>query len=194
MAHLHCRTRIWLPTLIRIPNQMATLLYAEHFTLHWLRFRSPTPYFCTGQESESQSVSESISSNVSSGRSRISPRWGRQPSNGVPTYDFDKFSQKLHETERGGNNDFAQFSQKTAWNWKKFGPGGASKMLLCRSATGKWAIKPWRLLTFHKFAKYGKFERGTHEPLNYSWHFILALPFRFFKDTFAGSNSSIVQL
>ena len=35
----------------------------------------------------------------SSGGSRISPRWGDQPS-GVPTYDFAKFSQKLCEIER----------------------------------------------------------------------------------------------
>ena len=39
---------------------------------------------------------------VSSGGSRISPRWGRQLSRGgggAPTYDFAKFSQKLHEIE-----------------------------------------------------------------------------------------------
>ena len=35
-----------------------------------------------------------------SGGSRISPRRGRQLSRGVPTYDFAKFSQKLHEIER----------------------------------------------------------------------------------------------
>ena len=37
---------------------------------------------------------------MSSGGSRISPRWGRQLSKGGPTYDFAKFSQKLHEIER----------------------------------------------------------------------------------------------
>ena len=54
-----------------------------------------------------------------SGGSRISPRRGRQLSGGAPTYDFAKFSQKLHEIER-------------IWT-----PGGgrASKILLCRSAT-----------------------------------------------------------
>ena len=35
-----------------------------------------------------------------SGGSRISPRRGRQLSRGAPTYDFAKFSQKLHEIER----------------------------------------------------------------------------------------------
>ena len=34
-----------------------------------------------------------------SGGSRISPRSGRQLSGGGPTYDFSKFSQKLHEIE-----------------------------------------------------------------------------------------------
>ena len=42
---------------------------------------------------------------------------GRQPSNGAPTYDFAKYSQKLHEIER-------------IWT-----PGRATKILLCRSAT-----------------------------------------------------------
>ena len=36
----------------------------------------------------------------SSGGSRISPRRGRQLPKGAPTYDFAKFSQKLHEIER----------------------------------------------------------------------------------------------
>ena len=35
-----------------------------------------------------------------SGKSRISPRWGANPPGGAPTYDFAKFSQKLHEIER----------------------------------------------------------------------------------------------
>ena len=35
-----------------------------------------------------------------SGRSRISPRRGRQLPKGAPTYDFATFSQKLHEIER----------------------------------------------------------------------------------------------
>ena len=35
-----------------------------------------------------------------SGGSRISPRWVRQPSVGLLTYDFAKISQKLHEIER----------------------------------------------------------------------------------------------
>ena len=35
-----------------------------------------------------------------SGGSRISPRRGSQLRRGAPTYDFAKFSQKLHEIER----------------------------------------------------------------------------------------------
>ena len=41
----------------------------------------------------------SIHSIQISGGSRISPRRGRQLSRGAPTYDFAKFSQKLHEIE-----------------------------------------------------------------------------------------------
>ena len=37
---------------------------------------------------------------VCSGGSRISSRRGRQLPRGAPTYDFAKFSQKLHEIER----------------------------------------------------------------------------------------------
>ena len=37
---------------------------------------------------------------VISGGSRIFPRRGRQLPRGVPTYDFAKISQKLHEIER----------------------------------------------------------------------------------------------
>ena len=39
--------------------------------------------------------------NLFSDRSRISPRWGRQPS-GEPTYNFAKLFQKPHEIERIG--------------------------------------------------------------------------------------------
>ena len=45
------------------------------------------------------------------------PEEGAPTLRGAPTYDFAKFPQKLHETER-------------IWP-----PGGASKILLCRSAT-----------------------------------------------------------
>ena len=58
---------------------------------------------------------------VYSGGSRISPRRGRQLPGGAPTYDFAKFSQKLHEIER---------------IWTPGEGGGASKILLCRFATG----------------------------------------------------------
>ena len=37
---------------------------------------------------------------LNSGRSRISPRRGRQLPGEAPTYDFTKISQKLHEIER----------------------------------------------------------------------------------------------
>ena len=36
MTHLHCRTRIWILTRIRIPNHLAILYFAEYFTLHGL--------------------------------------------------------------------------------------------------------------------------------------------------------------
>ena len=51
------------------------------------------------------------------------PRGGgtNSPGGGAPTYDFAKFSQKLHEIER---------------IWAPGGGGRASKILLCRSATG----------------------------------------------------------
>ena len=63
MAYLYCRTQIRILTQIRIPNQMATLYYAEHFTLHGLGLRSLLPV-CVGQESESESVPESVSGHV----------------------------------------------------------------------------------------------------------------------------------
>ena len=53
-----------------------------------------------------------------SGGSRISPRRGRQLPRGA------------------ANIRFRQNFPKTAWNWKNLDPrGGASKILLCRSAT-----------------------------------------------------------
>ena len=44
--------------------------------------------------------SPGCSGNWFSGGSRISPRWGCQPSGGSPTHDFAKFSQKLRKIER----------------------------------------------------------------------------------------------
>ena len=55
MAHLHCRTWIRIPTRSRIPNQMATLCYAEHFTFHGLRLGSLLSI------SQSKSIPESVS-------------------------------------------------------------------------------------------------------------------------------------
>ena len=45
MANLHCRIRIQTLTRIRIPNQMATLYYAEHVHIAQTRTSIPTPYF-----------------------------------------------------------------------------------------------------------------------------------------------------
>ena len=56
---------------------------------------------------------------IPSGGSRTSPRRGRQLSRGSPTYDFANFFVKPHEIER----------------IRTPGGGGASKILLCRSAT-----------------------------------------------------------
>ena len=59
---LYSTTRV--QTQIRIPNLIATLYYPEnvHITQTWTQI--PTPYFCTGQESESESASESVSGNI----------------------------------------------------------------------------------------------------------------------------------
>ena len=43
---------------------MTTLYYVEHVHIAQTRTWIPTPYFCKGQESESDSVPESISGNV----------------------------------------------------------------------------------------------------------------------------------
>ena len=64
MAHLHWRRRTRLQARVRIWNPMTTLYYAEHTHATQTQTRIPTPYFCTGQESESESVPESISGNV----------------------------------------------------------------------------------------------------------------------------------
>ena len=64
LAHLNWRRRNRVRTWIYIQNLMATLYYAESVHIAQTSTRIPTPYFCTGQESESESVPESISSNV----------------------------------------------------------------------------------------------------------------------------------
>ena len=69
------------------------------------------------------------------------PRGGgaNYPGGGAPTYDFAKFSQKLHEIER---------------IWTARGRGHASKILLCRSATGIHSvilfIDTWTMLDMNK--------------------------------------------
>ena len=55
VACLHWRRR----TRKQILNSMATLYYAEHVHIAQTLTRIPTPYFCTGQESESVPVSKS---------------------------------------------------------------------------------------------------------------------------------------
>ena len=52
MAYLHCRTRIQVPTRIRIPNPMATLYYAGHIHIAWTRIWIPIEtripnHYCT---------------------------------------------------------------------------------------------------------------------------------------------------
>ena len=47
-------------TRIRIPNPMATLYYGKHVHITQTQTRIPIPYFCTGQESESESVSSNV--------------------------------------------------------------------------------------------------------------------------------------
>ena len=61
MANLHCRRRTHVRTWIRIPNQMATLYYAEYVHIAQTQTPIPTHYFCIGQESESKCLPESIS-------------------------------------------------------------------------------------------------------------------------------------
>ena len=43
---------------------MATLYYAEHVHIAQTWTQIPTPYFCMGQESKSESVPEFVSGNV----------------------------------------------------------------------------------------------------------------------------------
>ena len=48
MAHLHCRRRTWVQTQIGIPNQTATLYYAEHVHIAQTWTQIPTSNFCEG--------------------------------------------------------------------------------------------------------------------------------------------------
>ena len=57
MAYLrHFRRRTPVQTRIRTQNLVATLHYLEHVHIAQIWTRIPTPYFCVGQESESESV------------------------------------------------------------------------------------------------------------------------------------------
>ena len=53
------RTRLWVQ--IQIPNPMATLYCPERVHVAQTRTRTPSDYFCKGEESESESVPESNS-------------------------------------------------------------------------------------------------------------------------------------
>ena len=64
MANLHWQRHIRVWTRIRIKSLMATLYYAEHVHIAQTWTQIPTPYFCVGQVSESESVPESVSGNV----------------------------------------------------------------------------------------------------------------------------------
>ena len=58
------RSLSWAFTWILIPNPTATLYYVEHVHTAQILTQIPTPYYCTGQESESKSEPESVSGNV----------------------------------------------------------------------------------------------------------------------------------
>ena len=64
MVHLHLQRRTRVQTRIQIPNLMATLHYAEHVHIAENQTRIPTPYFCVGEESESESEPKSVCGNV----------------------------------------------------------------------------------------------------------------------------------
>ena len=53
-AYLHCRIRTRIQTWIRTPNPMATLHYAEVFTLHGISFRVQSQMPTKGMGSESR--------------------------------------------------------------------------------------------------------------------------------------------
>ena len=54
MAYLYCRRRTRIRTKTPIQNSMATLYYTEHVHIAQTQTWIPSPYFCTGQESESE--------------------------------------------------------------------------------------------------------------------------------------------
>ena len=60
MAYLQCHIRIPISVPIRTPNPMATLYYAELFTLNGVRFRFQSQLRTTGMESESESGSVNV--------------------------------------------------------------------------------------------------------------------------------------
>ena len=64
MAYFHCQIRTRIQTQIRTPNPMATLQYAEVFTLHRGRFRFQSLLSTTGMGSESESIPKSVSCNA----------------------------------------------------------------------------------------------------------------------------------
>ena len=64
MTSFHWWRRALVQTWIPIPNPITTLYYAEHVHIAEMWTWIPIPYFCVGQESESESVPEPISGNV----------------------------------------------------------------------------------------------------------------------------------
>ena len=64
MAYLHCQRHNRVRTRIRIPNPVPALYYEEHVHIVQTQIRIPVPYFCTGQESQCESVPESVFGNV----------------------------------------------------------------------------------------------------------------------------------
>ena len=60
MAYLYCRIQTQIQTKIRTPNPVATLHYAEVFTLHRVRFRFQSYLPTTGMGLESNFALESI--------------------------------------------------------------------------------------------------------------------------------------
>ena len=97
MAYLHCQIR----TLVQTPNPMATLHYAEVFTLHGVRFRFQLPTTLMGSESES--VPESV---------RVPTRHGKP----------EKMRVHLGNLEISWNFEkFNKYHGKMPWNLEKLG-------------------------------------------------------------------------
>ena len=73
----------------------------------------------------------------------------------------------------GANIRFCQIFPKTAWNWKNLDRGGASKILLCRSATAlyilKTSISGSRRIYWHTFSHRTVFFKIQILSLMFTW-------------------------